>query len=393
MKTRPITVSVTGQALIETPVDTESAVGRELRDFFARSDLGFANFEACVETPGAWPTKTGTKHAASETVLTALRRLGIGAVGHANNHAFDFGPPGAVSARAAAMRAGLGFAGSGADLAEAAAPAYCATPAGEVAVIAVDLGPQQDIVYAAERRGGVNPLRMRRVVAAPAAEYAAFKRVAEALGDAQLQRTRASVGMRDRMEADGIEIFGARVVEGPAIAAHWSTAPADLARLKATLAATRARGALTLVSLHSHHWQGDWSAVPDWYADLCRDLIDSGADVIVGTGAPVLQRILFHRGRPIFAGLGNFIFHTKRLTEYDDAGFDVWSGAVCRCRFAADRSCEKIDVLPIGAGRIATGGAMMPAAPARLSAAAAQDALVRLTAGLPAEQRALVALA
>jgi hypothetical protein len=63
--------------------------------------------------------------------------------------------------------------------------------------------------------------------------------------------------------------------------------------------------------------------------------------------------------------LGNFIFHTQRLTEYDDAGIDVWTGAVCRCRFAADRTCERIEVMPIAAGRIATDGGK-PQAPTRL---------------------------
>src|SRR6187551_612410 len=97
MNAKPISLAVTGQALIETPLDLESSAGRPVREFFAGADLGFANFEACIQAPGAWPTKTKTLHAAPPDVLVSLRNLGVGAVGHANNHAFDLGPPGAAT--------------------------------------------------------------------------------------------------------------------------------------------------------------------------------------------------------------------------------------------------------------------------------------------------------
>ena len=59
------------------------------------------------------------------------------------------------------------LAGSGASLAEAARPILIPAAAGRVAVVAADLGPQADIVYAGPERAGINPLRMQRRVSVP----------------------------------------------------------------------------------------------------------------------------------------------------------------------------------------------------------------------------------
>src|SRR5690606_11348197 len=114
--------------------------------------------------------------------------------------------------------------------------------------------------------------------------------------------------------------------------------------------AAGAEADLVLVCLHNHHWKADWGDLPDWFIDLGRLLVDRGADMVVGHGVPVLQRIVFHRGRPIFGSLGNFIFHTARAATYDRERVEVWSGAVCRCRFE-DGACSGIDILPVAVGR------------------------------------------
>lgn len=43
-------------------------------------------------------------------------------------------------------------------------------------------------------------------------------------------------------------------------------------------------------------------------AKITRDLVDFGADVVYGSQAHQVQKIEFHKGKPIFHGLGNFLF-------------------------------------------------------------------------------------
>jgi poly-gamma-glutamate synthesis protein (capsule biosynthesis protein) len=126
--------------------------------------------------------------------------------------------------------------------------------------------------------------------------------------------------------------------------------------------------------------------MPDWFMDLGRGLIDSGADLIVGHGVPVLQRIVFHRNRPIFGSLGNFIFHTERASTYDREGVDVWSGALCKCRFT-DSGCDSIDIMPITVGRPEAGAAGLPPAPRPLTGPDATRVFKRLADGLSSAER------
>ncbi|NLS04184.1 hypothetical protein HGP14_12550 [Rhizobium sp. P32RR-XVIII] len=67
----------------------------------------------------------------------------------------------------------------------------------------------------------------------------------------------------------------------------------------AGIAAVKAAGHLVAVAVHTHHWDANWLETPEWMLELCRGLIDNGADIILGTGAPVMQPISFHRGKAI----------------------------------------------------------------------------------------------
>jgi poly-gamma-glutamate synthesis protein (capsule biosynthesis protein) len=384
-------VVVTGQALIQRRLSgsgTPDRVSEILRD----CDIAFANFEVAGEAPGAWATKVKTVHAAPAEAMHALAALGVNALGHANNHAFDLGPPGIAAAHAAAAAAGLPLAGSGRDAEEAGRAVIAQTPRGRVAILAADLGPQPEIVYAGPGRAGINRLRMRRVVSVPSATLAMLSALVEELGDGALQRSRAAVGYRGDMPESGIELFGTAVVAGDTTASRMVPDAGDLAALSARIAGARARAERVLVCLHSHHWKADWGDMPDWFMDLGRTLVEKGADLVVGHGVPVLQRIAFHERRPIFGSLGNFVFHTERAATYDRERPEVWDGALCRCRFGDGGECEAIEVLPVAVGRPEMDAGGLSPAPAVLKGAAASRVMERLTAGLSGTDREKVRL-
>ena len=138
-----ISISVCGQALLHGALDLVSPVAAGVGDVLRTSDASLANLEATVAAVGAWPTKTKTLHLTDIRGITSLRALGFDVLTHANNHAFDLGPPGITETRAAVERAGMRLAGSGVNRAAAARAAQIETPHGKVAVLSADLGPSR----------------------------------------------------------------------------------------------------------------------------------------------------------------------------------------------------------------------------------------------------------
>lgn len=386
-----ISVAVSGQALLHGAIDWETPQAACIRDVLRQADAAFVNLEATLETEGSWPTKTKTLHLTNADGIASLKALGFDVLAHANNHAFDLGPPGIARTRAVVERTGLQHAGSGMSRDEAAKPALVQGQAGTVAILSVDLGPQPDIVYSSMDRAGINPLRMRRKVFVSPTQHAMLRELVATLDDDKREAARAAVGYRVD-HAKGLEVFGTEVVEGPRVESRFTADPADWAAFDMTLTAARAKADIVAIAIHNHHWDPNWKQMPTWVGDLSRLLIDRGADLIVGTGAPVLQGIGFYKGKPILAGLGNLIFHTRRSETYDRQGVDVWTGAVCRCVFDMAKGDARVDILPVAVGRPAREMDEVAPAPVPLEREAAQRVFDAMTADLSEENRARVAL-
>lgn len=369
-----VTIALTGQCALHGPLDLAGSAA--VRDVLT-ADVALANLEATVAVAGAWPTKTKTLHLASSDALGALADLGVSAVTHANNHAFDLGPPGIAATREAASAAGLAFTGSGMNVDEAAAPARI----GRVSILAADLGPQPDLVYASDSRAGIAGLRLSRAVQLPPNRLAAMRDLATDLGDAARTAARRRAGYDAESDA-ALTLFGTSFVPGPTVASLWRADAADKARLLANIAAEKASGRIVVVALHGHHWDADWSVTPAWFLALAEEIVAAGADVIAATGAPVLQPAHLIAGRPVFSGLGNAVFHTHRAARYDAEKLDVWRGVALRLTLADDGAFAGADVLPIAVGRPEPGPAGLPLAPRPLRGSDAAEIHARLTSAL-----------
>jgi poly-gamma-glutamate synthesis protein (capsule biosynthesis protein) len=170
-----------------------------------------------------------------------------------------------------------------------------------------------------------------------------------------------------------LDFFGVSIRAGAEIGERRYPDEADLTRAAAAIHAARASAELVVVSAHHHHWEADWTATPRWLQSLAETLVEAGADIVFCHGAPVLQGMTFHKGRPIFYGLGNFIFHTARAERYDSANVDVWRSALAVCDFDAGQ-LKSVDLHPLRVGppETASGGAGIRPAPQLLSGASGE---------------------
>jgi poly-gamma-glutamate synthesis protein (capsule biosynthesis protein) len=242
-----------GQSLILRDPATQFRAGFEqMRERLGGADVAFTNLEVAIRGSRARDaTASGAGVAADPAVLDALRRLHVNLLSLSNNHAGDLGEAGLLSTIEETRNRGFTFAGTGDTLMQAARPGYLKTPRGVVALVAMASSAIPSDRMARETHAGVNHLAVRN-------------------------------GIVD---------------------------PNDAARVLDAIRTAAAQADWVVVYQHDHYWAPDWQDTPEWKQRWCRECIDAGASVFVSHGVPILHGIEIYRDRPIFYGLGNFIFH------------------------------------------------------------------------------------
>jgi poly-gamma-glutamate capsule biosynthesis protein CapA/YwtB (metallophosphatase superfamily) len=202
--------------------------------------------------------------------LAALADAGFGAITLAGNHIADCGPPGIEDTLATLHALGIATAGAGMNLTAARAPLVLQRQGVRIGVLSYNcVGPRES--WATSRKAGC-----------------------------------AYVKVLTHYELDYASPGGPPTV-------YTFCAPDSLAAMADDIAALAQRVDVVVVSLHKG--AGHLSAQVEHYERaVAREAIDAGAHIVVGHHAHILRGIEFHRGRPIFHGLGNFVCVTHALS-------------------------------------------------------------------------------
>lgn len=246
-------VAAVGQSLILRDLATQYRAGFEqMRDRLSHADAAFTNLETAIRGASAREaTPSGGGVHADPVVLDSLRQLKFNLLSLSNNHAGDLGETGLLSTIEETTRRGFTIAGTGPTLTEAARPGYLKIPSGRIALVAMASSAIPVNRMATATRPGVN-------------------HVAQING----------------------------IVDS-----------ADSARVLAAIRTAASEADWVVVYQHDHYWAPDWQQTPDWKKAWCRACIDAGATMFVSHGVPILHGIEIYKRRPIFYGLGNFVFH------------------------------------------------------------------------------------
>jgi len=208
-----------------------------------------------VPAPGADPAH-----------LAALARAGIGMVSMAGNHIADRGAEGIADTNAELDRLGIAHCGAGLTLAAAERPAIVTRGGRRIALLSFNcVGPE--IAWATPTRAGC--------------AYVAV---------------RAADGGRSRPQAELVE-----------------PDPASLQGMCGLIADTRAQADIVVVALHKGITHRP-ATLASYERPIAHAAIDAGADIVVGHHAHIARGIEFHRGKPIFHGLGNGVVVTNALS-------------------------------------------------------------------------------
>lgn len=352
------------------------------------ADAAFTNFETLVHNY-AYPAAAvsgGAYMSSPSWIPSELKWAGFNLISTANNHAYDFGEQGLLSTLRALDEAGLTHAGSGANLALARAPAYLDTGKGRVSLVAVASTFTPGSLAGEQRpdligRPGINPLRFTTTYTVNQDLFQSLLKVAAITGRG---RSGAFEGGGNRPRANAprtsVRIGGLEFQAGDTPGVHTQVNKSDLDALVTSVRNARRQSDWVIVYSHTHESGHGQQDPPDFLVQAAHAAIDAGADIFTTSGPHILRGIEIYKGKPIFYGLGNFIFEnetmlfqpaesydqlglpdTATVADYFDArsaddtrGFpvnkNVWESVVAEVSFHPDHALDKITLIPISLG-------------------------------------------
>jgi poly-gamma-glutamate capsule biosynthesis protein CapA/YwtB (metallophosphatase superfamily) len=316
--TRPqsteITITLAGQSMIRSDIRATSPATVPVIQGLLKGDVVFTNLEAAIAEEGE-TVQEGRGFLTPPEALDALKTFGFNLLSLSGNHSFDMNVKGIQNTIREADSRKIVHAGTGNNLAEAAAPGYLHTPNGTIALIASASGLIKPGGGATAERPGVNELRVEA-------------------GDRENEATSDLPGAPENTPNQE-----------------------DSQRVLQNIRDARLRADLVIVYQHNHVF-GNHSfstiftegmqerlAPNDWLKKWTHAEVDAGADIIVMHGAPLLHGVEIYRGRPIFYDLGNFIFNLAPTLTYIDEPIS-WESVVAYIQFQGNK-LQSISFRPI----------------------------------------------
>jgi poly-gamma-glutamate capsule biosynthesis protein CapA/YwtB (metallophosphatase superfamily) len=309
-----ITITLAGQSMIRSDIRATAPAAVPLIQGLLKGDVVFTNFEVAVAEKGE-TVREGRGFLTPPEALDALTTFGFNLVSFSGNHAFDLKVTGIQNTLREADSRKIVHAGTGNNLAEAAAPGYLHTPKGTIALIASASGLITPGGSATADRPGVNELRVEA-------------------GDKENEA----------------------IVDLPGAPGNTPN-PEDSRRILQSIRDARQHADLVIVYQHNHVF-GNHSfttiftegmperlAPNDWLKKWTHAEVDAGADIIVMHGAPLLHGVEIYHGKPIFYDLGNFIYNLPPTLTYIHEPMN-WESAVAYVQFQG-KNLQSISFRPI----------------------------------------------
>jgi len=317
----PLTIALTGDSIIMQRVSVyKEPESTRLFDLIRGADAAFTNLETLLhdyEMPPAHESG-GTWMRTDPALIKEITWAGFDMVSRANNHAGDFGVPGAQMTSKYVRDAGLVEAGVGNSLAEAREAKFLETPKARIALIsaASTFTPHS---RAGNTRGdmparpGLNPLRFTTTYIVTPERLADLRRV-----NSELTGNPPGTG-------ESFNFGGRRYIAGPKPGTRTEPNKEDVEEIARVVRSAKALADIVIVSLHCHESGANRSVPADFIATFAHAVVDAGADVFVGHGPHVLRGIEVYKGKPIFYSLANFIFQNETVLRMPEDGYEEYS--------------------------------------------------------------------
>ena len=317
-----ITITLAGQSMIRSDIRATAPAAAPMIQSLLKGDVIFTNLEAAVAEKGE-SVHEGRGFLTPPEALDALTAFGFNLLALSDNHAFDLKARGIQNTLREADSRKIVHAGTGNNVAEAAAPGYLHTPNGTIALIASASGLISPGGGATAERPGVNELRVEA-------------------GDKENEATED-------------------LPDGPENAPNQE----DSLRILQSIRDARQHADLVIVYQHNHVFgQHSFSTIftegmqerlapNDWLKKWTHAEVDAGADIVVMHGAPLLHGVEIYNGRPIFYDLGNFIYNVPPVLTAISEPMS-WESVVAYVQFQG-KNLQSISFRPIFLNNVGEG--------------------------------------
>lgn len=313
-------ITAVGDMLVQRRIPHDGEGFAEVKAYIERGDARFVNLETTIHHGEFWGNQFcgGSYLRADPSVLEDVKAYGFNMLSFTNNHTLDYDRDGLMATKQAVDAAGFVNTGAGANLDEAAAPAYLDTANGRIAMISAASSMGGDAALAGRQsrrvkgRPGVNGLRCDEHLQVTAEQLKVIREIA-AQSKVNAQRDiLCAEGYRAALP-EGTEILDKllfRVGDETRYVTHPNQT--DMQRIERAIYEAQMQADVIFVSIHSHQISGDKKENPaDFLQEFAHKCIDAGAHAVIGHGPHLLRPIEIYKGRPIFYSLGDFVIHNE----------------------------------------------------------------------------------
>ena len=311
-----------GDALIQKPFDTSYSGANEIKNYIAKGDARFFNYETTINEVGECPASQfsgGSYLRADKETLDTMKEYGFNITSFNNNHVMDFSYGGLLATLKAMNESGLVHGGVGQCMEEAAKPVYLDTENGRVAMISVNTTFHPPMLAGNTSkhfpgRPGINGLRVNESIIVTEEQMKVVKEIAfQSKINAQKDIERRE-GYWGGVQ-EGIANLGSMQFElGDETARKTVINEMDLRRIQESIQKATENADYVMVSLHSHEIEGDKKENPAAFVkEFAHFCIDNGAHAIVGHGPHLMRPIEIYKKRPIFYSLGDFVLQLNDI--------------------------------------------------------------------------------
>ena len=265
------------------------------------------------------------------TLAKDMKAMGVRMVSVANNHSTDWGPEGLLETSRLLDEAGIAHSGGGRTLQEARKAGILQTPKGRVALVSVasTFKPNagaNDAMGEVPSRPGISLLRTQKVNLVTQDQMAAIRKLATAL--ASPLRHAPAQDARDVTFGDQLYRVSDKPDPKPGISYDMDLY--DHAGLLKAVRDAKQEADLVAFTIHAHEsptgLDDDTPEPPDFLVTLFHNVVDAGADVVLGGGPHSLRGIEIYKGRPVFYGMGVF-FIKGEIKALQETVFHVFPDA------------------------------------------------------------------
>ncbi len=309
-----------GDMLIQRRIPADYEGIDEVIAQIKKGDARFFNLETTLHNGEHFGNQFygGSHLRANPKVLDDARHFGFNMLTFANNHSMDFSHGGLMATKAAVDAAEFPNSGAGANLDEAAAPAYLDTKNGRVALISTVSTLNNDAAMAGRQsrrypgRPGLNGLRIDKHLQVTPEQFSTICAIsAQSKINAQTEIERAE-GYHPALP-EGVAVLGdLQFFEGNETKFVTHPNKEDMARIEKAIYDAQMQADYIIISIHSHELSGDKKENPsDFLQEFAHRCIDAGAHAVIGHGPHLLRPLEIYKNRPIFYSLGDFVIHNE----------------------------------------------------------------------------------